>query len=440
MNEFNMTESLKNYFRDLPVKDVLIIFFTAFFVRIISMMLFGSNNLIGPDSGEYDTYAVNLLKDCYFHYGNVRAFRAPLYPFFISMIYFLFGHSYIPVKLIQCFLGSLTCVLVFLIGFEITNRKIASIAGFIACFYFALFDNSAYISTETLFTFLLALSVLLIYRSGWSNIVPLISGISIGLSALTRPTTLILPPLAAVWFFVCYNFRKAFLYSLILFLGFFAVLTPWAIRNYKLFSAFIPVNIQSGTVFWAGNNQWSNGRVNQENLGSAKYDSLTEFERDKAYFSEGLRWLKSQSAFSLFKLYSLKFVSVLYPFLPEFKTMSGSDFFYKYDPTFGFVIPFWIYGMYICLVSKNKNSILMFAVLSIFVFSSLMFYGGDTRFRTAYSPYVAIFAAMGISNLLSRFYGRNIIFIWGAANIAIFYFSQYIYASLYSVIWKIRGL
>ena len=447
-----MIVKLKDYYNGLNKKDIALIFVIALVVRMIALYLFGLSNRIGPDCVDYDTYAINLIKDHYYHLGDLRTFRAPLYPFFLAVIYFIFGHSFAAAKIIQVFIGSLTCVLTYLIGLEIAGRKAANISGFLACIYFALFDNSAYISTETLFTFLFAVSVLLLLRSDDHVSLSFISGMATALSALTRPTTLIFPAFAAIWFFIKAEFSKGFILLLLFCAGFTIVLTPWALRNYKIHHAFVPVNILSGNVFWASNNPWAQGRECQVKLDYAKYSNLQELERDKSYFAEGVKWLKSQSLPQLGKHYFLKLSSFFYPFLPELKTEFKlnaiftslnrgklPDFINEYDPTFGFVIPFWIIGMYLVIKSGNKQGFLLLAIILVFLISSLIYYGGETRFRTAYSPYVIIFASIGLLSILQKPFGSIAVVLWGLLNICIFFLNCYFYALMQIILVRIRG-
>ncbi len=42
-------------------------------------------------------------------------FRAPLYPYFLSLLYRIFGHSYLAVRLAQILIGSLSALIFFLL-------------------------------------------------------------------------------------------------------------------------------------------------------------------------------------------------------------------------------------------------------------------------------------------------------------------------------------
>jgi 4-amino-4-deoxy-L-arabinose transferase-like glycosyltransferase len=451
--DIQMKSKLQNLLKNINTKDAAVLFAAALIVRAGALFFYGINNIIGADSGEYDTYALNLLKDHYYHFGAVRSFRAPLYPFFLSAVYFIFGHYYSIVKLIQIVIGSLNCVLTYVIALDITERKQALIAGWISCFYFALIDNSAFISTETLFIFLIIVSTLLILRVRESGLTPFFAGIFIALSALIRPTTLILPFFTILWFFFKFNLRKAIIFSALLSTGFIMMLVPWAIRNYRIHHAFAPVNLQSGLVFWASNNQFCRGRECQVLIDYAKYSKLTEFERDKAYAREGITWLKSLSAPQLVKHYSLKLISFFYPFLPEYPIKDSYilnsvknachislDFVNPYDPTFGFVIPFWLLGAYFALRSKNTQLLYLIGVIISFLVSALIYYGGETRFRAAYSPYVLIFSAIGIAETTKWRYGSVAITAWGILNAVCFYFYAYVYGLMQFILTKIRAL
>lgn len=423
----------------MKLKDLLLIFLAAAAVRLAAMFIFGANSLIGPDSAEYDTYALNLLRDHYFHYEGFRSFRAPLYPFFLAAVYYVFGHSYFVVKLIQVVLGSLTCVLAYMISRRMAGEKAARLTGLICTFYFALFDNSAYISTETLFTFLLALSVYMTLAFEDSKGAPFAAGVCAALSALTRPTTLLFPGAALVWFLYKKGFRKAAAPFLLLCAGFLLTLAPWTARNYAVHKAFVPVNIMGGDGFWVTNNPWSRGRQCQVMLDHAQFAGLSEVERDRACFREGIKWWRSQTPAQLARMYALKFSSFFYPFLPEFKAERGGSFVFAFDPTFGFIIPFWLFGMYVSLRRGDEGGLLLAMVTAIFLLFTLVYYGGETRFRTAYSPYVAAFAAAGLLKTFEKTAGRAFAAAWGALNILAFFFSGRLYSAAQEMLSRIRS-
>jgi 4-amino-4-deoxy-L-arabinose transferase-like glycosyltransferase len=212
------------------------------------------------DMGVYDQLATNLLS------GNgyisqlephFRAWRAPGYPFFLLVIYFIFGHHALPVLLLQSLLGALTCVMIYLIGRRIFSRKIGIIAGFICAVDPEMIHWTAKMLTETLFIFLLALLVLLCLRLTESRrwFLPTIgAGLVLGYATLVRPNILLLIPFLISYFlfFVQVPVRNRMVLAGIPPIVCALVILPWTVRNYLVLGKFVPVASIGGVSLFVG--------------------------------------------------------------------------------------------------------------------------------------------------------------------------------------------
>src|SRR3989339_426475 len=104
---------------------VLFIAIVSFYFFIIKHPL---NNPVFSDQGQYDDLAINLLEGRGFsttwELRNWIAFRPPIYPVFLSIIYSFFGHNYLSVKIIQFLLSIFSVLLVYLIAEKIFNKAV----------------------------------------------------------------------------------------------------------------------------------------------------------------------------------------------------------------------------------------------------------------------------------------------------------------------------
>ena len=85
-------------------KGVIFIFLLALFLRLIFLAVY--DTMPRKDAVSMDRIAWSLAKGEGYVWpdGSATAHRPPVYPFFLSVIYRLFGHDYKAVKIIQCLL------------------------------------------------------------------------------------------------------------------------------------------------------------------------------------------------------------------------------------------------------------------------------------------------------------------------------------------------
>jgi len=216
---------------------------------------------MGPfgDSYKYHIIAYNLFLGNGFSVTEVLggspicrpAFtHGPGYPFFISLIYALFSDDKIlasmsrwhtaldRVRIAQCVMDSLCCVLIFFIA-----RIICPGSLWIPLISSALYAVAPYniyytraLLSETLAAFLITLFVLLA-ATGIQAMKPLPlfrAGLTFGLVLLTRSEYLLFTPFFALFLFRVCRGRAASAMSIssAYLLGVAIILTPWSIRNF----------------------------------------------------------------------------------------------------------------------------------------------------------------------------------------------------------------
>ncbi|MDD5688002.1 MAG: glycosyltransferase family 39 protein [Elusimicrobia bacterium] len=434
---------IKELLNNMKLRDkniILLIFIVALSVRLVYFLKFSDLECIyGPDATEYNSYAVNLLSGNGYQNNGIHSFRPPGYPFFLAGVYAIFGHSFIIVQIIQLIISAFNCIIIFLIGLEISNKSVAVFSGFFSCFFYSLYIMPSNILTETLFTFLLSLSILFYLRMDRKPIYEIVAPILLGTATLTRSTTLVFPFFIFFWFFLKYPLKamikKIFLTSIL----FLLVLLPWTMRNYLVHHAFVPVHIQAGMVFWGANNSLAGGKWNEHGPDWGKYSNLSELEKNNKYFNEGLMWLKNQSFLQIIKLYLLKTSVFFYPFF-EGRINKPVP---KYDLTFGIILPFWILGMYFAVKLRNIQSLLLLLLIITYFISTLVFYTNE-RLRSPISSEIIIFAAIGIYSIFDRFkkniYRYSFFTIWVVSNVLVYIYSEPIHSVLKLIIRKTREL
>lgn len=184
-------EKLYNYKSRL---DLQYLFITALVVRLIYLALmlgqveYSHLLEIAPDTIRYVNIAEGVLgldaPD-----ENAIIIFGPGYGFFLSLVFFLFGKSALVTLLIQILMSSLSCLLIYKLGKELTKSKaVGLIAGYLLAFSFTSISLANIVLSDTLFFFLFLLGNLL-FLIGLKNEnrrYLIFSGIILGLSVYVR--------------------------------------------------------------------------------------------------------------------------------------------------------------------------------------------------------------------------------------------------------------
>ncbi len=252
------------------------------------------------DDGGYDNVGQNLANGRGFVYQTgdpVNGFvyepmvgPGPTYPTFLGLTYFLFGHSVTAVRVIQALLGAATVIVMFLIACAVFGEQVARISGFLTAIHPALISYSGMLLTETLFAFLIALSV-------WAMILAIESrtpkawvfaGISSGLMVLLRAEALMIGVLGSV-FVLWYGEKRHKMRNLLVFAA-VLVLTigVWTARNYIVFNEVILVSANGGKALWISTVGWSEWHFDDERYRSV-VQGLSGLEAGRVLQREGLK-------------------------------------------------------------------------------------------------------------------------------------------------------
>lgn len=188
-------------------------------------------------------------------------YQSPLYPYFLGLVYALFGPHFWLVGLINALFEAGTATLLSLIALRAFGSLSAAVGtGVIAAFYRPTIFYTAPVMKEPLGLFLLALFFCLFQR-GLS--LPrtrtfFFSGLVLGLAVLVRGNLLCLAPVAlAVGFYVM---RRTFAKSAGLFLlGLILAIMPATVHNYLASGDFVLTNYTDGFNLYIGNSPYANG-------------------------------------------------------------------------------------------------------------------------------------------------------------------------------------
>src|SRR5688572_19864169 len=146
------------------------------------------------------------------------------------------GHFAAGVSL-QITIGLFTCLLVSMLGERAFGRAPGRVAGLIMALYPThVFYTTLLVSEPLVTLMLLAAAACLLASLRGSLVSALAAGLFLGYAILTRPVLVLFPCVIPFWY--GYNrqaVRRAARSSILVACGVLIVVTPWMVRNYRLF-------------------------------------------------------------------------------------------------------------------------------------------------------------------------------------------------------------
>ena len=447
------------------------IFLVAFVLRLIPVLLTRSLGIGLDDMFQYDMLARSLASGVGFRWyayedlqmlepyvefdlssvdydperGVPTSFRAPLYPAFLALVYFV-THAgagrFFAVRLVQAGLGALLAPLTYMVSRLLLNplpvgrvpvrvegrvrdnspdsEPASVIAAWIVACYPLLIIYPIGLATENLFFLLLSLSFIFLLKIPdsrfsnpdplISNLYPLLSGIFLALAVLTRSVILPFAGLAVLWvLFVLKQKRSAIIVALTM----LVVVAPWIVRNSLLHHKFTGVESSMGYNLYLGYYPEGNGSfVFGPSLDLIPI--LDDTERDQLGTQKALEFIRSKPE----RFLPLAFNRLGFFFGLEKRVLT---YFYSnnllgYIPKpilltiaailllpFVFVATFSMLGL--ALTRPRPGTILLYLLLLAYILPHVLILSED-RFHLALVPFLAILAAQAWTGGRGTFVAR----------------------------------
>jgi hypothetical protein len=407
------------------------IFFLALFIRLLYNLTVARDYFAKYDAAWYNHIAYYIANyHCFCQYPNHPSIsRPPLWPYILSISYFLApranpqqldtGVQVFYGRLFLCFIGSFTCVLVYLLARDLFGKRIALITGSIAAVYTGLFIYDGWLYTESLYTFLLTAFVYSLYRlqrtaqRRWMGL----SGLLLGFATLTRPNGLILLAMLFLWAIAIILAKilpwRTVVKSILVISSITAiVITPWAYRNYLVSHSFVLVSLGEGDVLLGAYNDnvlrgttgiWTSPRyitprpdlpqVVLEGKDTAQYSA----EDDKIATSYTLHWIEMHwrdmprlLTYHLVGMWTYTTENNL-PFIEFPGQLSSQVVGYM---TLLMPIPIFllaIFGLLVTWQHRKQQLLIVYSAIALTIVQNLVFYG-IMRFRAPIEPLLVLLA------------------------------------------------
>jgi len=241
--------------------------------------------------------------------GVPTSFRAPLYPTFLAIVYFFNGTDFsrfFAARLAQAiFLGAPLAPLTYWVALRLfllssfrndergkKKEKTAHVAAWIVAAYPMLLVYPLGLGTENPFFVLLLASVFFLLSTIEKTTTPnfLLSGLFLGLTALTRSVILPFAGLAILWIWFSLKQKRG---AIFVFLAFTLTITPWIIRNSLLHQKLTGIETSMGYNLYLGYHPQGNGSF----VFGPSLDLLTildDAERDKIGTQKAIEFIKAE--------------------------------------------------------------------------------------------------------------------------------------------------
>ena len=242
--------------------------------------------------------------------GNTgpTAWEPPIYPYLMAGVFEMFGvysrASAWVLLILNSLLATLTCIPVYLIARKLFDDNIARWSAYAwGLNPYVWYWSIHWLWDTTLTPLVLACAFLVAIElrewRGWSGWV--LFGALFGIGALANPTMLIFLPFCGLWVW-----RQRFLRGLpsvggvaLSSLVFFAVLSPWVIRNYEVFGRFVFLRDDFGLQFRLGNGPFADGMLmaylqpNMNKIELERFQRMGELAYAEACRRQAFDWVRN---------------------------------------------------------------------------------------------------------------------------------------------------
>ena len=403
---------------------LIFLFVCALLLRLIYIKQMAATPLfhgLVADAEKFDGLALKILggnlTDSEFIYLN------PLYPFFLSLIYAVAGHSQLAVFCTQAVIDSISCVLLYYTASTLFNKAVGIIAALTyACYGLAIFYTGTLLAPTLVIFLSLACIASLLPGDKRKPLFFCISGILFGLVVAARPNLIIFLLFLPLWFFTVLRHKLGThpsLRRLAVFLaGFLVVMAPLTCRNYAIEKSFSPFSVQGGINFYTGNNPEATGTfMTPRGLSSSPVEqvktsilhaqkqlgkTLTTSRASRYWLSRGLSFIRDNPLDAL-SLYLLKWalflrkeelpLNVDYTLSRDFLPIYRLPFI-----SFGIIAPFGLLGILLAL--KRKKEILLILLFMLSLALSVTIFFVTARYRMPVVPFLIICASYGLCALV----------------------------------------
>jgi 4-amino-4-deoxy-L-arabinose transferase-like glycosyltransferase len=420
---------MKRFQQYIPLLSV---FLLALLIRLVYNLAVAGQYFAQDDAAWYNHIAYDIVyQHCFCQYLNQSypsISRPSLWPYMLSIFYFLTPRPSLQVldsgtqvfygRLLCCFIGSCTCVLVYLLARDLFGKRIGLLTGYLAAVYAGLFIYDGWLYTETLYIFLQTAFLYSLYRlqrtkrRRWI----ILSGLSLGLATLARPNGPVLLGMLALWAIAIVLVKgspwQTMVKRAMAIVCIAAVLiAPWTYRNYLVSHSFVLVSVGEGDVLLGSYNDnvakgttglWTSPRYirprpNLPPVVLEGHDAIGYTPQDDQIATDyALHWMMTHLS-EMPRLLGEHLLTMWTPFTAEnglpFRVFSDRLpsqivwFMIQYIPIPIFLLA--LFGLIVTWRSRKQQFIVVYISIALTIAENIVFYG-NMRFRAPIEPLLVL--------------------------------------------------
>jgi 4-amino-4-deoxy-L-arabinose transferase-like glycosyltransferase len=379
---------------------LLLLFATALGLRILYSVVLGAQTGVAANLITSD---LNYAREIVSGPGWITepySPRSPGYPAVLGSFYLLSGKQLWLVKFWQAMLGALTVVFTYRLGRLFLGRTLAVIAALWFAFHVYHMHLSTIFYRDILVGFLLVLLLFYLVRPFAKMRFAPIAGLVFAILFHVDPQYVLLLPVFVL--IILFKSRHGLINAqyLFLFLSLFIVAsTPWTLRNLSVYGQPIPVGLEAlrylrpakAVVTEPGRGlsdlEQKVVRASRSDLIQTNMVEFWRFARFRADVPPGMTAEDPASEAFIVPAWSLRhnLLSIL---------------------NIGLVIPFFLLGIVIAVVNRNRVGLMLSLVIVAFFFMRA-YLGANERIRVPVDPLIILIAFYGVMSIVGRFVTSN---------------------------------
>ena len=401
-----------------------LVFTVALAVRAVELWQLADTPLLEfvlGDAKNYVAWGLTIASGDWL--GHETFYQAPLYPYFLGLLFSVFGEDLFAVRVFQLFVGATSCGLLTLAGWQFFSRNAGIAAGLMLAFYApaAYADLMLQKSVLDIFFVCLSLWLLSLIATRAASVRACLGlGLALGTMTLSRENAMVFPLVLVPWLLLRRDLdrRKRWHFAAVFMCGISLVLFPVAVRNWTVGGEFHLTTSQFGHNFYIGNNPAADGTYAPLIVGrgdpriegqdaidlaqSALGKTLTPAEVSGFYTERALRYIKEDPvdwlALMLRKVV-LVFTSIEMVDTEDQYTHAESSWLLYVTGMmfhFGVLAPLAALGAIITW-PRRETLLPLYLLFAIYTATLVVFYV-FARYRLPLVPFLVLFAAAAVAH------------------------------------------